>query len=74
MSINSRKLFTIGQKREYAKLMVEDGYSNKEIKKICKNNTFDIYKLHSDFSNGFTSMAAYIINHKSIEHLLNIHN
>lgn len=46
---------------------------NKEIKYICENKEFDIYKLHSDFSNGFTSMAAYIINHKSIDKLLNLH-
>ena len=45
----------------------------KEIKYICENKNFDIYKLHSDFSNGFTSMAAYIINHKSIDKLLNLH-
>lgn len=45
----------------------------KQIKNICKNETFDIYKLHSDFNNGFTSMAAYIINHKSINKLLENH-
>ena len=42
----------------------------KLINEICKNNSFDIYKLHSDFDNGFTSLAAYIINHNSIDKLL----
>lgn len=44
---------------------------NEEIKNIINNYKFDIYKLHSDFDNGFTSMAGYIINHKSIDKLLN---
>lgn len=37
------------------------------------NDSFDIYKLHTDFDNGFTSMAAYIININSIPKLLNNH-
>ena len=38
-----------------------------------QNDSFDIYKLHTDFDNGFTSMAAYIININSIPKLLNTH-
>jgi hypothetical protein len=38
-----------------------------------QSNSFDIYKLHTDFDNGFTSMAAYIININSIPKLLNNH-
>ena len=41
------------------------------INDIIKNNVFDIYKLHSDFNNGFTSLAAYIINNNSINKILN---
>lgn len=41
-----------------------------EINSIIKNYKFDVYKLHSDFDNGFTSGAAYIINHNSISKLL----
>jgi hypothetical protein len=44
-----------------------------EINKIIKKNNFDIYKIHSDFNNGFTSAAAYIVNNKSINKLLNEH-
>lgn len=44
-----------------------------EIKSILTNNSFDIYKLHSDFDNGFTSTAAYIINNKSISKILDNH-
>ena len=43
----------------------------KEIKNIINNYNFDIYKLHSDFNNGFTSMASYIINNSSIDKILN---
>lgn len=46
---------------------------NNEIKKIIDNYTFDIYKIHSDFNNGFTSMAAYIINNESINKIINNH-
>ena len=42
-----------------------------EIKNIIDNYNFDIYKLHSDFDNGFTSMAAYIVNNSSIDKILN---
>ena len=51
MSINSRKLFTIGQKREYAKLMVEDGYSNKEIKKISGASSSAISRWKVQYKN-----------------------
>ena len=44
-----------------------------EIYKIVNNYDFDIYKIHSDFNNGFTSMAAYIINNKSIDKIINNH-
>ena len=44
-----------------------------QINKIIKKNNFDIYKIHSDFNNGFTSAAAYIVNNKSINKLLNEH-
>ena len=44
-----------------------------EINKIIQNYNFDIYKIHSDFNNGFTSMAAYIINNKSIDKIINNH-
>lgn len=54
-------------------LNIEPKNFYKQIINICENIDFDIYKLHSDFSNGFTSMAAYIINHKSIDKLLNLH-
>lgn len=54
-------------------LNIEPKNFYKQIMNICENIKFDIYKLHSDFSNGFTSMAAYIINHKSIDKLLNLH-
>ena len=47
---------------------------NDEITKIINNYDFDIYKIHSDFNNGFTSMAAYIINNKSIDKIINNHN
>ena len=47
-------------------------FSN-EINKIIQNYNFDIYKIHSDFNNGFTSMAAYIINNKSIDKIINNH-
>ena len=43
---------------------------NNEIYKIIINNYFDIYKIHSDFNNGFTSTAAYILNNKSIDKLI----
>ena len=46
---------------------------NHEIIKIIDNYDFDIYKIHSDFNNGFTSMAAYIINNKSIDKIINNH-
>jgi len=46
---------------------------NNEINKIINNYNFDIYKLHSDFNNGFTSTAAYIINNKSIDKIINNH-
>ena len=54
-------------------LNIEPKNFYKQIINICKNIDFDIYKLHSDFNNGFTSMAAYIINHKSIDKLLSLH-
>ena len=41
-----------------------------EINTIITNNYFDIYKIHSDFNNGFTSMAGYIINNSSIDKIL----
>lgn len=41
-----------------------------EIKYIINNFTFDIYKIHSDFNNGFTSMAAYIINNNTVNNIL----
>jgi len=56
-----------------AMVSIEPEKYYEEIQNICKNKVFDIYKLHSDFNNGFTSMAAYIINHKSIEKLLDNH-
>lgn len=46
---------------------------NENINKIIKNYNFDIYKIHSDFNNDFTSMAAYIINNKSIDKIINNH-
>ena len=46
---------------------------NNEINKIINNYNFDIYKIHSDFNNGFTSTAAYIINNKSIDKIINNH-
>lgn len=42
----------------------------KEINDIINKHIFDIYKIHSDFNNGFTSCAAYIINNNSINKLL----
>jgi len=44
-----------------------------KINKIIENYNFDIYKIHSDFNSGFTSMAAYIINNKSIHKIINNH-
>ena len=44
-----------------------------EINIILDNYNFDIYKIHSDFNNGFTSMAAYIINNKYIDKIINNH-
>lgn len=44
-----------------------------EINKIINNYNFDIYKIHSDFNNGFTSTAAYIINNKTIDKIINNH-
>jgi len=46
---------------------------NNEITKIINNYNFDIYKIHSDFNSGFTSTAAYIINNKSIDKIINNH-
>ena len=55
-------------------LNIEHTEFNNEINKIINNYDFDIYKIHSDFNNGFTSMAAYIINNKSIDKIINNHN
>ena len=46
---------------------------NNEINKIIDNYNFDIYKIHSDFDNGFTSTASYIINNNSIDKIINNH-
>lgn len=43
-------------------------HNNKEL-----NNKIYIYKLHSDFNNGFTSLAAYIVNNENISELINSH-
>lgn len=51
-------------------LNIDSSNFNDCIHNIIKNNEFDIYKLHSDFHNGFSSMASYIINHNSINKLL----
>ena len=56
-----------------ALLNIDDNEFNNEINKIINNYDFDIYKIHSDFNNGFTSMAAYIINNKSIDKIINNH-
>ena len=34
MNRKPRKIFTVDQKREYAKLMIEESYTNKEIRAI----------------------------------------
>ena len=54
-------------------LNIDNNEFNNEINKIINNYNFDIYKIHSDFNNGFTSMAAYIINNKSIYKIINNH-
>ena len=54
-------------------LNIDHNEFNNEISKIINNYNFDIYKIHSDFNNGFTSMAAYIINNKSIDKIINNH-
>ena len=54
-------------------LNIDHNKFNNEITKIINNYNFDIYKIHSDFNNGFTSMAAYIINNKSIDKIINNH-
>lgn len=56
-----------------ALLNIDDNEFNNEINKIINNYNFDIYKIHSDFNNGFTSTAAYIINNKSIDKIINNH-
>lgn len=56
-----------------ALLNINHNEFNNEINKIINNYDFDIYKIHSDFNNGFTSMAAYIINNKSINKIINNH-
>jgi len=56
-----------------ALLNIDHNEFNNEINKIINNRDFDIYKIHSDFNNGFTSMAAYIINNKSIDKIINNH-
>ena len=56
-----------------ALLNIDHNEFNNEINKIINNYDFDIYKIHSDFNNGFTSMAAYIINNKSIDKIINNH-
>lgn len=56
-----------------ALLNIDDNEFNNEINKIINNYDYDIYKIHSDFNNGFTSMAAYIINNKSIDKIINNH-
>ena len=54
-------------------LNIDHNKFNNEINKIIENYNFDIYKIHSDFNSGFTSMAAYIINNKSIDKIINNH-
>uniref|UniRef100_A0A6C0LE36 Uncharacterized protein n=1 Tax=viral metagenome TaxID=1070528 RepID=A0A6C0LE36_9ZZZZ len=54
-------------------LNIDNSKFNNQINKIINNYDFDIYKIHSDFNNGFTSMAAYIINNKSIDKIINNH-
>ena len=56
-----------------ALINIDNNEFNNEIIKIINNYNFDIYKLHSDFNNGFTSTAAYIINNKSIDKIINNH-
>lgn len=56
-----------------ALLNIDHNEFNNEINKIINNYDFDIYKIHSDFNNGFSSMAAYIINNKSIDKIINNH-
>ena len=56
-----------------ALINIDNNEFNNEIIKIINNYNFDIYKLHSDFNNGFTSLAAYIINNKSIDKIINNH-
>lgn len=58
---------------KYAIIFEDDTFINtsilnyhRDIKNIINNKKFDIYKLHSDFDDGSTSMASYIINIKSI--------
>tara|TARA_E500000178_G_C17038017_1_gene764590 strand:+ start:1824 stop:2576 length:753 start_codon:yes stop_codon:yes gene_type:complete len=46
---------------------------NTIIKNIINNNEFHIYKLHSDFNNGFTSMAAYIIDNSKMNDIIKSH-
>ncbi len=62
--------------KNYSIILEDDAYLaiNKNkfksiIKKIINKygNKFHIYKLHSDFNNGFTSTASYIINHKKLD-------
>ena len=54
-------------------LNIEHNEFMNEINKIIEFYKFDIYKIHSDFNCGFTSMAAYIINNKSIDKIINNH-
>ena len=56
-----------------ALLNIDHNEFNNEINKIINNYDYDIYKIHSDFNNGFTSTAAYIINNKSIDKIINNH-
>ena len=46
--------------------------NNKELNNK-ENNKIYIYKLHSDFNNGFTSLAAYLVNNETISELIDSH-
>jgi len=67
------------QIKDFSLILEDDTFLNieyidfeKTIKDIINlyGNKFDIYKLHSDFNNGFSSMAAYLVNNNKINYMI----
>lgn len=71
-----KKQNSLKKNNDYSLIFEDDVILNVEQKDFLDlfNNItkkkFDIYKLHSDFNNGFTSLASYVINNNCINYLL----